>query len=184
MGNAAYYKRNREAISLKGKQRYAANPEPKKSRAKAYYRSHRHQALEWRKHYYRKNRARIRKVAKISSKIYRIENAVKLKKYNAEYTIKNRTSIKNTALKYLYGITLDEYMAMVKNQHGVCAICKQRPVHNTRWGRSDSLRVDHCDKTYKVRGLLCHNCNAGMGLFKHSVSFLSAAIKYLQLHSK
>ncbi len=41
------------------------------------------------------------------------------------------------------------------------------------------LCVDHDHKTNQIRGLLCVNCNAGLGQFKDKVQFLAKAIVYL-----
>lgn len=41
------------------------------------------------------------------------------------------------------------------------------------------LFVDHCHSTAVVRGLLCSNCNSGLGYFKDSAALMKAAVKYL-----
>ena len=74
----------------------------------------------------------------------------------------------------MYGITAQEYIEMHAKQGGKCAICKETP--NTKRG----LHVDHCHKTGKVRGLLCHGCNVAIGSLKESVETLERAIKYLR----
>lgn len=73
-----------------------------------------------------------------------------------------------------YGITLEEFDALKTKQSGVCAICF-RPV---RGGRGE-LRIDHDHTTGKIRGLLCHHCNLGLGQFEDSPEFLKSAISYL-----
>ena len=80
--------------------------------------------------------------------------------------------LKNLKIKKAYGITIDEYEEIEKNQGGVCAICNGK--NNDR-----RLAVDHCHTTGKVRGLLCGNCNRGIGYFKDSKILLEKTIKYL-----
>lgn len=77
-------------------------------------------------------------------------------------------------LKYLYGIAPDKYDELLVKQNGVCAICRKLCVTGQR------LSVDHCHETGKVRGLLCHNCNHGIGKFKDKPELLLAAAKYLK----
>lgn len=71
---------------------------------------------------------------------------------------------------------MDEYDRMLERQGGVCAICGN--------GASDAIRknlaVDHCHGTGRVRGLLCGNCNTGLGSFKDDPVLLRRAIKYLK----
>lgn len=73
-----------------------------------------------------------------------------------------------------YGISLEEYNSLLSKQKGVCAICSTECISGRR------LAVDHCHTTGKVRGLLCANCNRGLGLFKDSKFLLEKAQKYLE----
>ena len=72
----------------------------------------------------------------------------------------------------LYGIEPEEYSQIKRQQKGRCAICGIK-------SRRRRLCVDHCHDTAKIRGLLCHNCNVGIGMFRHSKAILRAAINYL-----
>ena len=69
-----------------------------------------------------------------------------------------------------YGITLGDYGEMLKLQEGRCAICSSKP---------DKLCVDHNHTTGKVRGLLCHLCNLGLGSFRDDKELLKCGIEYL-----
>jgi Recombination endonuclease VII len=77
-------------------------------------------------------------------------------------------------LKRKYGITLDDYQAMLAAQGGGCAICSAAPPDG------QPLHVDHDHDTGLVRGLLCFTCNAGIGMFDHNIDLLSAAVVYLR----
>ncbi len=72
-------------------------------------------------------------------------------------------------LKRRYGIGADEFDELVKQQGGVCAIC----------ARPDPEHVDHSHDTGAVRGILCFNCNGGLGQFRDSTDALLAAAAYL-----
>jgi hypothetical protein len=76
-----------------------------------------------------------------------------------------------------YGLGLIEYQAMFEAQAGRCAICKSTPTVKR-------LSVDHDHKTGVVRGLLCTNCNLGLGNFKDNQEILKAASDYLSGHFK
>lgn len=75
-----------------------------------------------------------------------------------------------------YGITMDTYDNMLVSQGGTCAICRTDQVG----GRGGLFHIDHCHATGKVRGLLCHNCNIGLGAFKDKPIVMSNAIQYLR----
>lgn len=81
-----------------------------------------------------------------------------------------------------YGITEDDYSKLIISQNYVCAICKQ-PETSTdgATGETKILSVDHCHSSNKVRGLLCNNCNQGLGKFKDSVEILQSAIECLKV---
>lgn len=95
-------------------------------------------------------------------KRWRINNPEKLKKEKVKYKLKKK-----------YGITILEYNSMLFKQSGVCAICGNVATGGRR------LSVDHDHASGNVRGLLCQNCNAGLGLFKENINSLGAAISYL-----
>jgi hypothetical protein len=75
-------------------------------------------------------------------------------------------------LRRRYGIGADEFDALVERQGGVCAIC----------GRPDPEHVDHDHETGAVRGILCFNCNGGLGQFRDSIDSLLTAASYLEAH--
>ncbi len=86
-------------------------------------------------------------------------------------------------LKSKYGITPKDYLAMTKEQDNTCAICKEVPEQRKGGGRampSIRLFIDHCHETSKVRGLLCHRCNLGLGLMRDNIQYLRAAANYLE----
>ena len=72
-----------------------------------------------------------------------------------------------------YGISLVEYQRLLQRQDGACAICREPCRTGAR------LSVDHSHETGEVRGLLCRNCNAGLGQFRDRVDLLRTAAEYL-----
>ncbi len=82
-----------------------------------------------------------------------------------------------------YGITKQEYNEMLEVQGGACLLCNKKS-YKTSSGKVRSLYVDHCHDTGKVRGLLCQNCNVGLGNFKDDIPLLRRAINYLELHKE
>lgn len=86
--------------------------------------------------------------------------------------------------KYLlqknYGISPAEYDALLKDQNYCCAICgTDKPT-----GRWKAFAVDHNHDTGAVRGLLCNECNRGMGLLKDDINLLRKAAEYLNKHDR
>ena len=79
-------------------------------------------------------------------------------------------------LKSTFGITLDDYDRMLADQGGGCAICGAK----TPGGYGKRFHVDHDHETGKIRGLLCHYHNTGLGMFGDDPSQLQAAIEYLK----
>jgi hypothetical protein len=73
-----------------------------------------------------------------------------------------------------YGLTEADWDTLLIAQAGRCGICRgETPGGKGRW------HIDHCHATGKVRGLLCHHCNVGLGNFKDDPDLLRTAIAYL-----
>lgn len=93
--------------------------------------------------------------------------------YQARYKAKHpdrQREVQQRRVLRKYGLTLEQYEAILAGQNGRCAIC-----HKV----SDRLVIDHCHRTGEVRGILCGTCNVGVGMFDDSAEHLQAAIKYL-----
>jgi hypothetical protein len=88
----------------------------------------------------------------------------------------NRTNYREVSItanrKYKYGVTREQVIQMLNDQIWGCAVCDDEIDYMT-------AHLDHCHATGKVRGLLCRNCNRGLGGFKDNIQFLSKAIAYL-----
>ena len=93
------------------------------------------------------------------------------KKNKEEIKEKEVTTWKEISLLQKYDMTLDHWNMLYKRQKGRCAICKAIPERG--------LCVDHNHKTGHNRGLLCHNCNAGIGFLQDSPKILKSALAYL-----
>ena len=100
---------------------------------------------------------------------------------NPENAEKVRQYRRNAAFKIRYGITLEQYSQMVKDQNEICLICSRKP---DGYGpiQSRVLSVDHCHTTGRIRGLLCHRCNTALGAFREDINILKKAIQYIEKH--
>lgn len=85
----------------------------------------------------------------------------------------NRLAAKTHSLMRTHGIDVDEYLRLLAAQGDCCAICR-RPHEMGR-----DFHVDHCHATGRIRGVLCHHCNTGIGLLGESAERMRAAITYL-----
>jgi len=93
-----------------------------------------------------------------------------------EWRKKNPLKAKNKDLKSKFKITIADYTGMLEAQQNRCAICRRERCENY------ALAVDHCHDSKKVRGLLCTNCNRGLGHFKDDPALLERAAQYLRKH--
>ncbi len=105
------------------------------------------------------------------------DNSDKVRAYHRKYfhqkPAQERRSKRERQKLQQYGLTIEDYEQMLNTQGNVCAICGECNPSGRK------LAVDHASQTHRVRGLLCSNCNMGIGLLKHSVDLLAAAQRYL-----
>jgi len=73
-------------------------------------------------------------------------------------------------LRRKYGLTEAERDELIASQGGTCCICLSAP----------AVHVDHCHKTGRVRGVLCFNCNSGLGLLRDDPEAAYRAADYLE----
>jgi ferredoxin-like protein FixX len=87
----------------------------------------------------------------------------------------NPESKRNTHLKAKFNITVKQFNEMLQLQNFCCAIC----MSPTPKGRG-TFHVDHCHETGKIRGILCHDCNTGIGKLGDSLESIKKAVSYLE----
>jgi hypothetical protein len=87
--------------------------------------------------------------------------------------------LRRRRLREAYKLSEDDYDLMHAAQHGRCAICGKVDATETQ----HALVVDHDHSTGEVRGLLCNNCNVGLGFLQDDEEVLRGAVAYLASHS-
>ena len=85
-----------------------------------------------------------------------------------------RRNVRNSSLMKKFGIKHDYYEKLSEEQNHVCAICGGKENSYKKF-----LHIDHNHETGEIRGLLCRNCNNGLGCFKDNKDYLKQAIEYL-----
>ena len=131
--------------------------------------------------YYKDYHARNARKKAAKSKAWREAHPIKAKRRIKEYRNKHPDRVKQTARKVhlmkKFGITQEDYLQILAQQNGVCAICGHPP-------KKRNLAIDHDHKTGKIRGLLCYMCNYGLGVFRDDIKRLKAAANYLIKYQK
>ena len=77
-----------------------------------------------------------------------------------------------------YGLDQATYERMLADHDNCCAICTKPFTFTEK--KSDRPHIDHDHETGRIRGLLCHRCNYGLGTFEDRVETLESAIAYLK----
>ena len=104
-------------------------------------------------------------------------------KRTVKYNQDNSETVRSQYLKRAYGLTFEEFDAMLSQQDNCCAVCgTDKPSQNR--GRIKRFHVDHCHTTGKIRGLLCSNCNTALGLVEDNIHTLKSMIEYLESHEQ
>lgn len=79
-------------------------------------------------------------------------------------------SNRNFFLKRRYNVSEEEVGRLITRQGGKCAICRE----------GEARHLDHDHTTGTVRGVLCFNCNRGLGYFEDGIRQLFNAIDYVE----
>jgi len=116
---------------------------------------------------------------KVYSAKYRKDNPEKSAKYyearRSDGAKRKRDALKQADNTYQtkYGMTLTDVEGMLASQGGKCKVCSTELTRTT-------ANVDHCHVTGYVRGILCTNCNTGIGSLGDNVEGLKKALAYLE----
>ena len=104
---------------------------------------------------------------------WRRDNREHVRAWQRQYNAGRKRENRDTHLRRTFGITLEDFEAMLSAQGGGCAICGRAAPEGT------SLHVDHDHETGVVRGLLCFTCNGALGMFTENEEYLARATEYV-----
>ncbi|RZI60704.1 MAG: hypothetical protein EOP14_00145 [Pseudomonas sp.] len=116
---------------------------------------------EWRA----KNADHVKEYSRVADKEYRSKAEVQLARW-----------MRN--LHENYKMSPQDFNALWTKQEGKCEVCAVEMA--PRGKQKNSVCVDHNHSTGEVRGLLCRDCNRGLGVFRDNPTLLEAAAKYLR----
>jgi len=125
--------------------------------------------------YYRSRNVRCKECIIKATLERRKDNPEKFKANELKSQIKSRSTPekrRHKTLRYNYKIGIDDYQRMVSVCDSKCESCGRK---------IDKPFVDHCHTTQQVRGLLCHGCNVGIGMFGDNADKLRNAANYVAL---
>ncbi len=106
---------------------------------------------------------------------YTCVNKDALLRYHNQPKDKESKRQKKNRIKSKYGLTIEQHEQMYLDQNGCCAICGKAMAYS-------EVQTDHNHLTDKIRGLLCFDCNIGIGHLKcdDGPEILIKAISYLE----
>lgn len=106
---------------------------------------------------------------------WRAANREKMQAYRRKHHKRHKDKInaetRNRYYMRVFGLTAIQYDAKIASANGVCEICHKG---------LDKPVLDHNHETGQVRGVLCGNCNTGIGMLGDSPDILASAITYLR----
>lgn len=147
-----------------------------KTTQQIYYQKHKKRLKLLRKEYDRINSEHIKKLRR---KRYK-QDPEKYKERSRKYQKSHIQEKKEYDLKRKFGITQEEYNKILKDQNSVCFLCLNVETRKHKNTITQRLSIDHDHKTGKIRGLLCNNCNRGIGLLQDNSEILKRAVFYLE----
>ena len=112
-------------------------------------------------------------------KTYYTKHREKILQRHQERYAKNINGKKDSYYLKEYGITYSDFLYLKGQDHNKCAICGTPSCPSGR-----ELSIDHNHITGQIRGILCMDCNTGLGKFKDSIDLLQQAKDYLQTNDK
>jgi hypothetical protein len=130
------------------------DPERAREAHRAYYQKNKARHSATMKAWYAKNRER--HLAKTRAR--RAENRSAWLRYMSAANVRRN-----------YGLTPQDRLELFESSDGLCALCYEVP----------ATTIDHDHETGRVRGALCHRCNAGLGWVEAMGATSSSIQEYL-----
>ena len=156
--NAEHYAANKEHYAEANKQWQDAHPERVKELAASYRKRH-------------KKRLSVKREA------WKLAHPEYDKQSSAKYNLTHPDRRAAARRLRQYDLTPEGFELLLEVQDGRCAICR---LSFTDENKKTKPNVDHDHATGRIRGLLCHRCNIGIGHFSDNPDLMAAALAYLR----
>jgi len=163
---------------------YSAHKKEIAVRHKAYGQSHRKEQNAYSKIYHATHRkehaayaAAHRENAALHSRIYYATHREKCAARAKVYNVAHQEELAIQVRLHKYGLSKVAFETLIENQGGGCAICRR-----IDWN-GKGPHVDHNHITGRVRGILCFQCNAALGLLDDNILNAEHLVEYLS-HSE
>lgn len=172
--NREYYLRNKEKEKKRKldwyyQNRDKINSEEKREYSRQYYRENKEKWVRSEEQAAKRNEARREKYR--TDPMFRKEVKEKVRDWQANNPRKRKAQRISA-----YGLTMDQYEAMLESQNYECAICGYNDTENKKMFPV----IDHNHATGEVRGILCANCNRMIGKAHDNPEVLRMAARYLE----
>lgn len=171
----AYYRKNKDKYECRECMREYEKRRPKRIYEGTFAEYHRNHAKKWRQ----ENKDYINELIREDRK----KDPEKYRDREKKQYYKNVENSRYKDVLNKHKISSNQYKEIFEEQNGLCAICNLEETKKSRTaGNVCRLALDHNHSTGKIRGLLCHHCNAAIGHLKEDIELLQSAIRYLESH--
>jgi len=163
----AWRKKNRNKVRVHEKRWREKNKGKVRAYSKQHREKHEDQLKAKNQKWYSKNKDKVKARAR---KWYR-DNRDRTRVITSKWRKANKARIKVCATQRKYGLSVEDQQTLERqNECAICGTCRS----------STKMVFDHDHATGSFRGLLCNNCNWGLGNFKDNIGLLQKAIEYLK----
>lgn len=166
-----YYENNKDIINEKRKKRFKLNKEKEYKNQQKWNINNKDKLIKIKKKYKENHKKEIQNYNKKHRKVLRDY----YNSYKRKWRSNNKNKTKNEKLKK-YNLTIEDFYNLLKIQKNRCGICKKK--FNNSY--SSFPCVDHNHKTGTIRGILCRNCNSGVGGLHDDIEIISNALKWVK----
>lgn len=129
---------------------------------------------------YVSSRGRCCECASLAAKRHHHKNRELRARQYKEYIRQNPDAWYKAHLKRAFGLSLDDYYALVRAHAGRCGICGSSDPRSKKNQRSlPGWHVDHDHSTGTIRGILCQPCNHMLGNARDNTAILLLGVDYL-----